>query len=314
MNSEENEQGPVRHRSADRILISGSTGFIGRALIGQLTASGYTVVPLLRGRSSHGYPHWNPGSGTLDPALVSGFDTVIHLAGEPVFGHWTDAKKCRILESRLQGTDELATALAAAEVPPRVFLCASGINFYGNQGDTILGEDAPVGQGFLAKVCEAWEGASQPLANVARIVKLRIGVVLSPYGGMLSKILPIFRFGLGGVVAGGHGYMSWISLRDLVRAVEYLVNADQLAGPINIVSPQAVTARKFSEAVAAAVGRSALISVPGWPVRLLLGEMAEDTILGSVRAFPQKLLDAGFEFHDTDLELAVATFKLRKSI
>ena len=314
MNSEKNERGPARHRSPDRILMSGSTGFIGRALIGQLTASGYTVVPLQRGGSSSGNPHWNPGSGTLDPAMVSGFDTVIHLAGEPVVGRWTDAKKCRILESRVLGTSELATALAAAEAPPRVFLCASGINFYGSQGDTILNEDAPVGEGFLAKVCKAWEGASQPLANVARIVNLRIGVVLSAHGGTMSKVLPIFRLGLGGVVAGGHGYISWISLKDLVRTVEFLINADQLAGPINIVSPQAVTARMFSEAIATVIGKSARISLPSWPVRLFLGEMAEDTILGSVRAFPKKLLDARFEFHDAELGVALATFNRQKSI
>jgi uncharacterized protein len=314
MNSDENERTSARHRSSDRILISGSSGFIGRALIGQLTASGYTVVPLLRGRSSPGSPHWNPGSGILNPAVVSGFDTVIHLAGEPVVGRWTDAKKCRILESRVWGTNELATALAAAEAPPRVFLCASGINYYGNQGDVVLDEDAPLGKGFLAKVCDAWEGACQPLANIARIVNLRIGVVLSPHGGTMSKVLPIFRLGLGGVVAGGHGYISWISLKDLLRAVEYLINADQLAGPINIVSPHAVTARRFSEAIAKAVGRTALISVPSWPVRLLLGEMAEETILGSVRAFPKKLTDAGFEFHNSELGGALARFKLRKSI
>jgi uncharacterized protein len=314
MHSDENGRRPAGYRSPDRILISGSSGFIGRALIGHLTASGYTVVPLLRGKSSSGNPYWNPGSGTLNPAVVSGFDTVIHLAGEPVVGRWTDAKKCRILESRSLGTSELATALAAAEVPPRVFLCASGINFYGNRGDTILDEDAPLGEGFLAKVCEAWEGASQPLANLARIVNLRIGVVLSPYGGTMSRVLPIFRLGLGGVVAGGHGYISWISLKDLVRAVEYLINADQLTGPINIVSPHPVMARIFSEAIAVAVGRSVLISVPGWPVRLLLGEMAEETVLSSVRALPKKLLDAGFEFNDSELEEALAAFKLHKRI
>ena len=292
-------------REPRRVLVSGSTGFIGRALVARLRAAGDVVVPLLRGRAEEGCVTWDPGAGGLDPGQVSGFDAVIHLAGEPVVGLWTDAKKRRILDSRSRGTRVLASALAAADEPPRVFLGASGVNFYGFEGDSILDERAPKGRGFLAEVCEAWEEAAKPLAGRARVVNMRIGVVLGAGGGSLAAMLPVFRLGLGAVVAGGRGYVSWIGLDDLLRAVDFLIEEDGPGGPVNLVAPEPVTAEVFSRAIGRALGRPVLLRVPGWPLRLVLGEMALETILGSVRAVPGKLMGAGFGFESPSVDEAL---------
>jgi uncharacterized protein (TIGR01777 family) len=204
--------GERKQQSARRILISGSSGLIGRAVIASRQRAGDVVVPLVRANGTADALLWTPGLGRLDPALVSGFDTVIHLAGEPVVGLWTAAKRRRIMESRVLGTAELATALAAAPLPPRLFVSASGINFYGNRDNTVLDETVASGQGFLAEVCKAWEAASQPLNGRSRIVHLRISVVLASEGGVLPLLLPAFRFGLGAIVGNGEGYVSWIAL------------------------------------------------------------------------------------------------------
>jgi len=266
---------------------------------------GDIVVPLLRGNGAGDGLHWNPGSNSLDPQAVSGFDTVIHLAGEPVVGLWTAGKKRRILESRVKGTTELATALAAAPLPPRLFLSASGINFYGNGGDTVLTEEAPKGEGFLADVCAAWEKASEPMANSSQRVALRIGVVLDTHGGTLAKMLPAFRLGLGAIVGKGDDYLSWLTLADLVRVIDHLIERSDLRGPVNVVAPQPVTSGAFARAVASALGRSVYLRVPRWPFRLVMGQLAEETILGSVRAVPARLLADGFSFEDATLEHAL---------
>lgn len=291
---------------ARRVLVSGSTGLIGRRIVAERRAAGDIVVPLVRGDALDGV-RWNPGAGTLDPAAVSGFDVVIHLAGEPVLGRWTADKKRRIFESRAQGTKELVEALAAAERPPQLFLCASGINFYGYRVDGIVDESSPLGDGFLAKVCEAWEAATRPLAKVTRVVTLRIGVVLASDGGTLGAMLPIFRLGLGGPVGGGEGHLSWITIGDLARVIDSLINSESLSGPVNLVAPEPVTGRAFAKALGAAIGRPAAIPVPAWLVRTLMGEVAEETVLGSVRAVPRRLLDDGFQFQHPTIEEALAS-------
>ncbi|MGI4830155.1 MAG: TIGR01777 family oxidoreductase [Janthinobacterium lividum] len=289
-----------------RILISGSTGLIGRHLMTALRASGSTVVPLVRNGEASGTVHWDPAGKALNPDLVSGFDIVIHLAGEPVAtGLWTAAKRRKIYDSRVDGTRKLAEALAAAKCPPRMFLSASGINYYGDRGDTILDETQPLGQGFLAEVCRNWEAAAAPLAGLARIVHLRIGIVLAEDGGTLPAMLPLFRLGLGGPVAGGRAYVSWITIRDLVRAITYIVESDRLEGPLNLVSPHPATNREFTIALAKALGRAAILPVPGWAVRFLLGQLGVETVLSSVRAVPEKLLRDGFTFHDAHIALAL---------
>ena len=303
---------PPSKQSARRILISGSSGLIGRAVVASRQRAGDVVVPLIRAKGTAGALLWSPGSGTLDPALVSGFDTVVHLAGEPVVGLWSSAKKRRIMESRVLGTAELATALASAALPPRLFLSASGINFYGNKGDTVLDETAPSGQGFLAEVCKAWEAASQPLTNSSRIVHLRIGVVLASEGGVLPMLLPVFRIGLGAIVGDGAGYVSWIALEDLVRVIDHLVEASDIEGPVNVVAPQPVTSEAFNQAIGNAVDSKVRLRLPAWPFRLLLGQLADETILGSVRAIPGKLVGDGFRFHRDSLEEALIGMHLRQ--
>ncbi len=250
---------------ARRLLVSGSSGLIGTRVTSTYRAEGWTVTRLIRGtQPAPDAILWNPGTGSLQPAAVSGFDAVIHLAGEPLAGRWTAEKKRRIVASRLQGTAELATSLAAAEHPPKVFLCASGINFYGNRGDTILDEPAPHGSGFLAEVSETWERASDPLTALSRVVSLRIGVVLAPEGGMLPMLLPLYRMGLGGTIGNGRGYVSWVTLDDLVRVTQHLIEHSDLRGPVNVVSPEPVTGRELTKALSAATGKPAFIPVPAW--------------------------------------------------
>ena len=295
-----------------RVLISGATGLIGRRLVAERRAAGDTVVALVRREAaSEGEIRWAPGVEALDPAVVSGFDAVVHLAGEPVLGLWTKAKRRRILESRVVGTRTLVEALARAEPPPRVLVCASGINFYGGTRAGVVDESSAAGTGFLAEVCEAWEAACDPLRAVTRVVSLRIGVVLAREGGTLGAMLPIFRLGLGGSVGPGRGYVSWITLGDLVRAVGFAMETEAMRGPVNAVSPEPVTGRRLTEAVAAAVKRPAVMTVPAWLARLAGGEFAAETMLGSVRATPRRLLESGFVFEDVEIDEALAACGLR---
>ena len=295
--------GAGAERMGRRVLVSGATGLIGRQLVAERRAAGDTVVALVR-RAARGGEEipWAPGVEALDPAAVSGFDAVVHLAGEPVLGRWTAAKRRRILESRVVGTETLVEALTRAERPPKVFLCASGINFYGGTREGVVDERSPAGSGFLAGVCEAWESAAKRMEVAGtRVVTMRIGVVLAREGGTLAAMLPIFRLGLGGPVGGGRGYVSWISLGDLVRVVEVLLEDERLRGPVNVVSAAPVTGRELATAIGAALGRPAGLPVPAWVVRLGLGEFAEETVLGSVRAMPRRLLEAGFVFREATI-------------
>lgn len=288
-----------------RILVSGAGGLLGRHIVAERRAAGDTVVALTRGVGPPGSVVWDPAAGVLDVASVSGFDAVIHLAGEPVAGRWTAEKKRRIRESRVKGTALLARGLAAAKRPPAVLLCASGNNFYGNQGDQVIDESWPAGRGFLAEVSTAWESACDPLRGTARVVNLRIGMVLAGDGGALPMMLPIFRAGLGGSVGGGHGFLSWVGIDDVVGATAFLLNYESLEGPVNVVSPQPVTGMEFTAALAAAVRRPAVIPVPAWLARLVLGEVTDETVLNSIRAVPTRLMEAGFRFEEETLAKAL---------
>ncbi len=299
-------------RKPRRLLISGATGLIGKAVAEARRAAGDEVVALVRGGPQPGAVSWS-SAGELDPAAVSGFDAVIHLAGEPVGnGRWTAAKKQRIRESRVDGTRKLAEALAQAAQPPAVFVCASGINFYGDAGDTLLEESAAQGRGFLAEVCTAWEAAAAPLAGCCRIVNLRIGVVLTPTGGTLALMLPLFRMGLAGPIAGGSAFVSWVTLHDVVRSIGHLLEASTLTGPVNVVAPEPIQGRAFTAAVAAAVGKPARIPVPAWAARLLMGGLADETVLASIRAIPLRLLEDGFVFQQPRLQDALTAWDLRE--
>lgn len=267
------------------------------------------VTRLVRTRpaSATGDAWWNPEAGQIDPPGPDGFDAVVHLAGEGIAtGRWTAARKARIRDSRIHGTTLLAGAIARAARPPRVLVSASAIGYYGDRGEAVLKEDAAPGQGFLPDVCRAWEEATSPAeGRGVRVVRLRIGVVLSPKGGALAKMLPPFRLGLGGRLGSGRQYMSWVSLDDLVGVIRAALQNEALRGPVNAVSPQPVTNTAFTAALAAALHRPAIFPMPAAAARLLFGEMADALLLASARVEPARLTAAGHVFRHPTLPAAL---------
>jgi uncharacterized protein len=289
-----------------RILVSGSHGPIGATMLPSLKAQGATVTRLVR-TSATGSDQivWDP-SQSLSPDLVSGFHAIIHLAGESIVGRWTDAKKRRIIESRVQGTTHLAEAAAKAPQPPRVFISASAIGFYGNRGDELLREDSPSGEGFAAEICRQWEAATQPAAQAGiRTAQMRIGVVMSADGGALPAMLTPFRMGLGGRLGNGRQWQAWVSVRDVVGAIQHVLNHDELSGPVNAVAPNPVTNAEFTRILASVLNRPATFPMPAFAVRLIFGEMGEELFLGSQRVQPAKLSATGYQFQHPDLKNAL---------
>jgi len=242
----------------------------------------------------------------VSPELVSGFDAVIHLSGESVAGRWTAEKKRRIRESRVVGTNNLSRALAKAERPPRTFICASAIGFYGDRGDEVLTEESPPGTGFLPEVCREWEAATDPTGRVGtRTVNLRFGIVLSPYGGALKEMLPPFRLGLGGRIGSGRQWYSWIHIGDAVSAVMHILQEESFRGPINMTAPTPVTNAEFTKTLGSTLQRPAVFAVPKFAAKLAFGEFAEEGLLASARVIPRKLRDSGFEFRYPELSAAL---------
>jgi uncharacterized protein len=292
--------------SSERILVSGSSGPIGAALLPSLKARGFTVTRLVRS-SAAGSDQivWDP-SQPLSPEIVSGFHAIIHLAGESIVGRWTDTKKRRIIESRVQGTTHLAEAAAKAPQPPRVFISASAIGFYGNCGDEVLREDSPSGEGFAAEICRQWEAATQLAAQAGiRTAQMRIGVVMSADGGALPAMLTPFRMGLGGRLGNGRQWQAWVSVRDVVGAIHHVLNHDELSGPVNAVAPNPVTNAEFTRILASVLRRPAIFPMPAFAVRLIFGEMGEELFLGSQRVQPAKLEATGYQFQHPDLKNAL---------
>ncbi len=293
-----------------KILLSGASGFIGSALVATLGDEGHEPVRLVRAEPRPGEPEigWDPTAGRLDAASLEGFDAVVHLAGESIAeGRWTRAKKVRIRDSRVRGTELLARTLARLTDRPDVLISASAIGFYGDRGDEELDEQSPRGNGFVAEVCRQWEGASRMAGEAGiRVVQLRMGLVLSPTGGALAKMLPAFRLGLGGPLGSGRQYVSWITLDDLIDVVRHVIATDTLQGPVNAVAPQSVTNRELARALGRALRRPARVPVPGFALRAMLGEMADELLLASTRVLPRRLLDTGFRFGDADLADALA--------
>ena len=288
------------------ILVSGVSGPIGAALQPSLNARGYKVTRLVRGVSSgQGQVAWDP-TQPLPPESVSGFEAVIHLAGETVVGRWTEAKKSRILNSRVLGTRHLAEALAQAPQRPRVLISASAIGYYGDRGDEILHEASPSGNGFLPEVCRQWEAATQPATQAGiRTVQMRIGVVLSSVGGALPKMLLPFRLGVGGNMGSGHQWWSWIHVQDLVGAIHHILKSDLLQGPLNVVAPKPVTNAEFTRVLASVLSRPAIFPMPVFAARLVFGQMGEEVLLASQRVEPAKLIASGYPFHYVDLKKAL---------
>jgi len=289
------------------VLVTGASGLVGRAVRAYLQERGHRVVPLQRQRAEPGAPWWDPADGAIDLAPGGPWDAVIHLAGESIAGgRWTAARKARIRESRVRGTDLLSRALAAERAPPSVLISASAIGFYGDRGDAVLDEGAAPGAGFLCGVCRDWEAAAAPaVAAGIRVVHPRLGLVLARDGGALPRMLTPFRFGLGGVLGSGRQYMSWVTLRDLLAILEQALTDTRLAGPVNAVAPGAVTNGEFTRILGRVLHRPALLPAPAWALRLALGEMAEALLLASARVNPRRLLQANFNFRDPELDPAL---------
>lgn len=292
-----------------RVLISGSTGLIGRKLTADLSAAGDTVVRLVRRASgSDDAISWNPETGEVDSSHLEGFDAVVHLAGESIAnGRWTPAKKRRIRDSRVVGTRHLAEVLAKLSRPPQVFVGASAIGIYGNRGDEVLDESSPPGSGFLADVCQEWEDAARPLSAAdIRLALVRTGVVLDGKGGALAQMKLPFLLGLGGRLGDGRQYMSWISLEDIVGAFRHAMTNREVTGPINGVAPAPVTNAEFTRALGKALHRPTLFPVPRIGARILLGEMSDALLFASQRVSPTRLLATGYRFRHADLASALS--------
>lgn len=289
-----------------RVLVTGVSGPIGTALLPSLEQSGGEVVRLVRGASSAASQiSWDPMS-PLAAESVSGFDWVIHLAGESVVGRWTPEKKKKIRESRVRGTQTLATALAQTKAKPRVFVCASAIGIYGNRGDESLTEEGALGQGFLAEVGREWEAASRIAAEAGiRTVNIRIGLVLSSEGGALQKMLTPFKLGLGGRIGSGRQWWSWIHVDDVVGAIHHVLQNESVSGPVNLAAPNPVTNREFTRVLARVLGRPAIFPVPSFAAKIAFGEAADELLLSSARVLPRKLQSSGYQFRFDDLYKAL---------
>jgi uncharacterized protein (TIGR01777 family) len=289
-----------------KVLVTGASGLIGSALVARLEARGDEVVRLTRSQPKGPRTYrWSPDDSELDARAVDGVHAAVHLAGETVVGRWTQAKKRRILESRARGTTLVSAALAGSDPAPAALLCASGIGYYGDRGDTPLTEQSAPGASFLAEVARQWEAATAPARDAGiRVVNLRFGIVQSPHGGALATLLPIFRLGLGGRVGNGRQYVSWVAIDDVVGAIEHALATDSIAGPINVVAPAPVTNAEYARTLARLLHRPALMPAPAFAVRAVLGEFAQE-LLGGQRVLPARLAASGYEFRYPELELAL---------
>ncbi|MFY9950570.1 MAG: TIGR01777 family oxidoreductase [Candidatus Sulfotelmatobacter sp.] len=289
-----------------KILVSGVSGPIGAALLPSLRTNGCSVVRLVRGAAKgDDQIEWDPAE-PLAPQKVSGFDAVIHLAGESIFGRWTAAKKGKIRDSRVVGTFNLSSALAQAQDKPQVFVCGSAIGYYGNRGDEVLREESAPGAGFLAEVCQDWEEATTPAVRAdIRTAHIRTGVVLSPKGGALGAMLPPFKMGLGGRTGNGQQWMSWIDVRDMVGAIHHILKNDLIQGPVNMVAPKPVRNEEFAKTLASVLSRPAIFPLPAFAVKLAFGEMGEDLLLGSQKVEASKLISTGYPFRYRELKTSL---------
>ena len=292
------------------ILVSGASGLVGSALVPSLEKMGFGIARLLRPESGIGSAvsteivRWDPLK-PLAPERVSGFEAVIHLAGENVAGRWTAEKKSRI-RGRIPATANLARALSQAAEKPHVFVSASAIGYYGNRGDDILNEESPGGAGFAADLARDWEAATQPATEAGiRTVQMRVGIVLAANGGALGKMLPPFKMGLGGRIGDGHQWMSWIDLQDVVGAIHHVLKTEILHGPVNLVAPNPVTNAEFSKTLAQALSRPAIFPMPAFAARLAFGEMADELLLSSQRVQPAKLCASGYSFRFPELRASL---------
>lgn len=297
-----------------RILITGATGLVGRALSSLLRQQTHEVVQLTRSAAGAGKPRWNPDVGEIDVTGLEGFDAVIHLAGEPIAdAKWSPEKKARIRDSRIKGTRLLSDSLARLAARPKVLISASAIGIYGDRGDEVLTEESGPGSDFLSEVGVAWESGAQFAADAGiRVVNARFGIVLSADGGALHEMIKPMKMGIGGPLGNGRQWMSWIDIDDLCAAILHLTQTDSVHGPVNLVAPNPVTNRDFTRTLARVIHRPAFIPAPAPALRLMFGEMADAILLSSQRVQPRRLMDSGYRFRYTHLEDSLRHLLLRK--
>jgi uncharacterized protein (TIGR01777 family) len=292
-----------------KVLVSGSSGMIGARLLDFLSTQGDSVVSLVRPQSqrseeSHAAIVWDPAAQKVDTGRLEGFDAVVHLGGENLAsGRWSEARKEELVKSRVDSTRLLSETLAKLKQPPKVFVVASAIGYYGDRGQETLDERSTKGSGFLADLCEQWEKASEPASNAGiRVVKLRLGVVLSTAGGALAKMLLPFQLGAGGEIGNGQQYFSWISLDDVLGAIVHAIHTESLTGPVNVTAPHPVTNKEFTKALGKVLVRPTLIPIPTFGLRALFGEMADECLIAGQKVLPAKLEAADYHFRDTEIE------------
>jgi uncharacterized protein (TIGR01777 family) len=290
------------------VVVTGSTGLIGAALVANLRADGHDVRRLVRrAPAAADERQWEPASGRLDPDVLAEVDVVVHLAGAGIGDkRWTQQYKRLVLDSRVEGTSTIARAVAERPADKPLLLSASGVGYYGDTDEEAVDETAGRGAGFLADVVERWEQATRAASDAgARVVLLRSGIVLSPKGGALGKVLPIFKLGLGGRLGSGRQWMSWIALADHIAAIRFLIDQTGISGPVNLTAPEPARNRDYTKAIARAVRRPALLPVPAAALRLALGDFADEGDLVSLRVLPARLEAAGFRGSYDDVDAAL---------
>jgi uncharacterized protein (TIGR01777 family) len=292
-----------------RVAVTGASGLIGTALVPHLRSVGHEVVRLVRRpAAAPDEVTWDPKAGTVDLDALAGIDGVIHLAGAGVGDHrWTDDWKREILDSRVDGTHTIVNAMLALDPKPRVLVSASAIGWYGDTGDRIVDETAPAGSGFLADVVRAWEAAAAPAASAGiRVVHPRTGLVVAKSGGAWARMFPLFKLGVGGKLGSGRQYWSWISLRDEVCALQFLLEQDHLSGPVNLTGPDPQTNAEITHVMGQVLGRPTILPAPAFALKAVLGEFSSE-VLGSTRVVPAVLERSGFAFQDPTIESAIRT-------
>ncbi len=293
---------------ARTVAVTGASGLVGQALAEAFTADGVRVLRLVR-RPANGPDEvrWDPDRSEVEAGKLEGLDALFHLAGKGIADQrWTPAVKQQIVDSRVKGTRLLAETLAGLQSKPRVFVSASAVGFYGDRGADPIYKDASAGAGFLAETCQQWEAAGAPAWEAGlRVVQVRIGMVLSPEGGALAKMLPVFRMGAGGVIGSGDQVISWIALPDLIRVLRFVADVDSIHGAVNATTPDAVTNREFTKALGAQLGRPTFLPPPSFAVKALMGEAAGPLLFQGARVVPKRLTDAGFTFETPDLPSAL---------
>lgn len=292
-----------------KILLTGSSGLVGNALVPFLRNSGHKVVKVVREPTKDDAAiFWNPEKNTYRLEDFEGFDAVINLAGDNIFSslRWSDEKKKKILSSRIDATHTLCACFERLKSPPKVLINASAIGYYGDQGDKVVNEESAAGSGFLAEVCREWEAATQPAQVLGiRVVRLRFGVVLTPKGGALGKVLLPFKLGLGGIIGSGQQYMSWIALDDLLSVILFALTTHSLSGAVNAVTENPVTNKEWTKTLGSVLHRPTFLPVPAFVLRLIMGEVADEVLLSSTRAIPSRLHQAGFQFAYSELSRAL---------